>query len=66
MSAEINYEQCTGCMICYEVCPLDVMAWDDDKNLPIVAYPDECQLCFICQEECQDDAIEVKVPIIFW
>jgi len=53
-------------MICHEVCPLDIIAWDDDKNLPYVAYPDECQLCFICQEECPDEAIKVKVPIIFW
>lgn len=66
MSTEINYELCTGCRICHEVCPLDIISWDDDKNLPDVSYPDECQLCFICQEDCPDEAIKVKVPIIFW
>ena len=66
MTAKIDYELCSGCKKCYEVCPLDIIAWDEEKDLPYVAYPDECQLCFICQEECPDEAIEVKVPIIFW
>ena len=66
MTAEINYGRCTGCGKCYEVCPLDIMAWDKTKDRPVNAYPRECQLCFICQEECPEDAIEVKIPIIFW
>ena len=66
MTSKIDYRLCTGCKICYEVCPLDIIAWDNEKELPYNAYPDECQLCFICQEECPDEAIKVKVPIIFW
>ncbi len=66
MTVKIDCELCTGCKICYEVCPLDIIAWDEEKGKPYLAYPDECQLCFICQEECPDEAIKVKVPIIFW
>ncbi len=66
MTVKIDFELCTGCKICYEVCPLDIIAWDEEKDKPYLTYPDECQLCFICQEECPDEAIKVKVPIIFW
>lgn len=66
MTAHIDYRQCTGCKKCYEVCPLDVIAWDEEKGKPVVAYPDECQLCFICEVKCPAAAIKVKVPIIFW
>jgi len=66
MTVNIDNELCTGCMKCYEICPLDIIAWDDDKSLPYVTYVDECQLCFICQIECPDKAINIKVPIIFW
>ena len=65
MTCHIKLERCIGCKKCYEVCPLDIIAWNEEKGKPYVAYPDECQLCFICQEECPADAIEVKIPIIF-
>lgn len=66
MSSKIDYNTCNGCKECYDVCPLDIIAWDEEKDMPYVAYPDECQLCFLCQEECPEEAIEVKIPIIFW
>ena len=66
MTAKIDYERCKGCRRCYEVCPLDIIAWYEEMNRPVVAYPNECQLCFICQEECPEEAIKVKIPIIFW
>jgi len=66
LTAHIGLELCTGCGRCYEFCPLDVIAWDDEEDRPVVAYPDECQLCFICQVECPEGAIKVKIPIIFW
>jgi len=66
MSAKIDYDSCNGCRTCYEICPLDIIGWDEGEGKPHVAYPDECQLCFLCQEECLENAIEVTVPIIFW
>jgi len=66
LTAEIEYERCTGCRKCHEVCPLDIITWNEKKGKPVVAYPSECQLCFICQEECPEEAIKVKIPIIFW
>jgi NAD-dependent dihydropyrimidine dehydrogenase PreA subunit len=66
MSVKIAYEHCNGCKKCYKVCPLDIIAWDEEQSKPYLAYPHECQLCFICQEECPEEAIKVEVPIIFW
>ena len=66
MTVSIDYERCSGCKRCYKLCPLDIIAWDEEKGRPYVAYPDECQLCFICQIECPEKAIEIRVPIIFW
>jgi NAD-dependent dihydropyrimidine dehydrogenase PreA subunit len=53
------------CGTCYSLCPLDVIVKDGDGK-PSVRYPDECQLCFICQEECPVKAIHVKIPLAFW
>ena len=66
MTAEFDYEKCTGCRRCYELCPLDIIAWDEEENRPYVKYPDECQLCFICQTECPETAVKVKIPLAFW
>ena len=64
MTAEFDYEKCTQCGICYNLCPLDVIALDEERK-PYVKYPDECQLCFICQVECPTEAVKVKIPLAF-
>ena len=66
MTAEFDYEKCNSCRRCYERCPLDIIAWDEEENRPYVKYPDECQLCFICQTECPAKAVKVKIPLAFW
>ena len=65
MTAEFNYEECTKCGICYDLCPLDVISLNAEEE-PYVLYPDECQLCFICQVECPAKAVHVKIPLAFW
>jgi len=65
MTATFDYKKCTRCGKCYEQCPLDVIALDSEGS-PYVKYPDECQLCFICQGECPAKAILVKIPLAFW
>jgi NAD-dependent dihydropyrimidine dehydrogenase PreA subunit len=66
MTATFDYEKCTKCRRCYELCPLDIIAWNEEKDVPYVKYPDECQLCFICQVECPSETIHVKIPLAFW
>ena len=65
MTATFDYKKCTKCRKCYDLCPLDIISLDEEGK-PYVKYPDECQLCFICQVECPEHAIHVKIPIAFW
>jgi len=66
MIVNIENEKCSGCKRCYEVCPLDIYAWNEELKRPVVEYEEECQMCFVCQEECPVDAIHIKIPIAFW
>jgi NAD-dependent dihydropyrimidine dehydrogenase PreA subunit len=66
MPVKIDYHKCNGCRNCYTNCPLDVIGWDEEKDLPFVKYPDECQICHICEAECPTKAIKVTMPLIFW
>lgn len=66
MIVNVDYEKCVGCRRCYEVCPLDVYEWDERDKCPVVSYDGECQMCFICQEECPVEAIKIRTPIAFW
>ncbi len=43
-----------------------IIAWYEEDNRPYIKYPDECQLCFICQVECPAKAIKVKIILAFW
>lgn len=50
---------CKACSICIELCPEKV--FDKDKQgYPVVARPEECTQCLICELHCPDFAIEVK------
>ncbi|MBM3292588.1 4Fe-4S dicluster domain-containing protein [Candidatus Bathyarchaeota archaeon] len=64
MTINFDYEKCIKCKKCYELCPLDIITWEND--VPKIKYPNECQICFICQAECPTKAIKLKIPIAFW
>ena len=66
MIVNVDGKKCIGCGCCYDVCPLDVLAWDEQAKRPVVVYEEECQMCFICQEECPADAVHIRIPIAFW
>ena len=66
MIINVDGEKCTGCRCCYDVCPLDIFVWDEQAKRSVVAYEEECQMCFICQEECPADAVHIRIPIAFW
>ena len=52
---------CTGCRACVESCPTDVIRMNEEKGKAVVAYPDDCQVCFLCEFDCPVDAIFVTV-----
>lgn len=52
-------QNCTGCGICVDVCPHDVLSQTLSMAYP---EPDNCQCvgCMVCLEECPFGAIEVQ------
>ena len=57
---EINKAACTGCGVCVETCPTDVLRLDQELKA-FAAYEEDCQGCFICQWDCAFEAIMVRV-----
>ena len=54
----IDYDRCTSCKKCIEICTFDVLELFED--IPIVADPSSCSACLECKENCPVDAIDVK------
>jgi len=48
----VNQETCTGCQICVEVCPIEVMFKQPDSDVPA-----KCNLCGECALTCPRSAI---------
>ena len=72
MSIErIDYNLCTGCGICVNSCPMDVIRMDEDSEKAVIKYPDDCMLCLFCERDCTENAIYVSpekkvLPILSW
>ena len=58
-SVEIDFDACTGCKTCYLACFADVIRWDAEAKRPVVAYPEDCVHCNLCEISCKDEAIKV-------
>jgi NAD-dependent dihydropyrimidine dehydrogenase PreA subunit len=52
-----------GCNVCVNVCPLDVLAIDEQTNLAFMKF-DECWYCLPCEKECPTGAITVDIPYL--
>ncbi len=56
---QLDLELCKACGICSDLCPENV--FDRDKlGYPVLARPEECSQCLICELHCPDFAIEVR------
>jgi len=66
-TVEIDEEICSGCQTCLDVCPMDVFAPNPEEGKPpVVLYPDECQFCGQCVEDCplgEAGAIRLRIPL---
>ena len=58
---DIDLETCNGCGLCYKACFADVLRWDENAERPVVAYPEDCAQCNLCELNCPVDAITVTV-----
>ncbi len=54
----VDYELCTGCGTCIEICPMDVFR-DRGDGSPAICYADDCQCCYLCELKCPADALLV-------
>ena len=57
---EVSPHACTGCGVCVETCPTDVLRLDA-AGKAMMAYPEDCQGCFVCQWDCAYEAIRVRI-----
>ena len=58
----VDLDLCKACGICIKLCPEGV--FDTDEQLcPVVARPDDCTACLLCELHCPDFAIEVARPV---
>jgi len=54
----IDYDKCTGCLKCAEVCPQKTIVADFENRKVAKINEDLCIGCTICKKQCNFDAIE--------
>ncbi|MEM2224691.1 MAG: 2-oxoacid:acceptor oxidoreductase family protein [Candidatus Caldarchaeum sp.] len=52
----VDYQKCTGCMVCYIYCPESAIVLDS-AGKPLIDY-ENCKGCLVCLKECPLKAIE--------
>jgi protein-S-isoprenylcysteine O-methyltransferase Ste14 len=70
----VDWDICSGCGICLDVCPMHVYEWRETPGHPASgrkAFPArerDCVQCLKCEAQCQDQAINATFlgPQSFW
>jgi NAD-dependent dihydropyrimidine dehydrogenase PreA subunit len=57
---QVDFSLCDGCGDCVRSCPTDVLRTDDAAKKVVIAYPDDCQACYLCQDDCPQHCITVS------
>jgi NAD-dependent dihydropyrimidine dehydrogenase PreA subunit len=55
----LSDSRCTACNLCVRVCPTHVFE-AREGDIPVIAQPDACQTCFMCELYCPVDALYVS------
>lgn len=60
-SLQISFDLslCSGVLECYEVCPVNCWAPDEDRGLVIFHHPERCIACGACVLQCPQQAIQL-------
>lgn len=56
MILEIDYDKCTKCMECVEICISKALTYTDGK---FIFNSDECTYCEVCFDVCEPGAIKL-------
>lgn len=54
------HENCTGCLKCVQICPVNAISPHPGKKNHIVLTDSKCIRCFCCSEVCTDNAVEIR------
>jgi coenzyme F420-reducing hydrogenase delta subunit/ferredoxin len=54
----INQNYCSGCLICYSICPFGAIKRDEETRRLEINFQ-KCQVCGICYSACPSSAIEI-------
>ena len=57
----LNADECVGCGICVDICPEDVVRYNQSEKKAYIAYPQDCIACLMCEWFCPVKCIEVSV-----
>jgi NAD-dependent dihydropyrimidine dehydrogenase PreA subunit len=56
---KFDLKLCNACKTCVDTCFVDVIGWDEVKNIPTARHLEDCQVCGVCEENCPTNAITV-------
>jgi len=57
MYPRVDYEKCSGCKNCVEVCPGEVYRIEGDRCYP--SHAEDCIECWACVEQCPTQSIQL-------
>jgi 2-oxoglutarate ferredoxin oxidoreductase subunit delta len=74
MIESIEIAKCTGCGICDDVCPADVIHMEPlhsiaieglsvSAKIPVIRYPEHCITCFSCEIFCPEKIVDVHPSV---
>lgn len=61
VTLKLDAEKCNGCRMCLIVCPHAVFEMRD--KIAVIVNKDACMECGACEQNCSEDAIEVKAGV---
>ena len=68
MPPVIDFDKCTKCGICTDVCAEDVFFRTNgfekvEGEDPEISHPEVCFHCYLCVKECPTEAILLRTPM---
>jgi uncharacterized protein (DUF362 family)/NAD-dependent dihydropyrimidine dehydrogenase PreA subunit len=58
------HENCTGCLKCIKICPVNAIELHPIKKNYIQLTDSKCIRCFCCSEVCTDNAVEIRRKVL--